>query len=274
MEEERYTSRLETGRARRAEQERRRVKKVLVVCLALMVVAALSFYLLGPYRPFGESDATNRSSVGEDVWWLFYTAVPAVTLPVDTGNAEIAGREPVVETGDPVAEVEEAVGDGMYMPLEGVPILPFTEAEAIACVEWTTEPMDYPYFGAPRESSRTHAGVDIYPAAGEGAPVRAMKDGTVLKVETFFVRYTGEQTYAMLIDHGDFVANYAELRPPALRPGDTVSPGEIIGHLSGTEQLHFEMYTPGTTSWAPWYGEKPANLIDPTGTMLELFGLN
>lgn len=273
MKEERDTSRLETGRARRVAQKRRRVKKVLVVCLALMVVAALSFYLLGPYRPFGD-DALVSDAAGENPWEFVEVLLLTVTVPVDTGEDSAAVVEPAVE-GQPAEAVAGETAYGvMCPPTEGAPIYPFTEAEAIACGKWATEPMDYPYFGAPRESGRTHAGVDIYPAAGEGAPLRAMKDGTVLKVEIFFVRYTGEQTYAVLIDHGDLVANYAELRPPALRPGDTVSGGELIGYLSGTEQLHFEMYSPGTRSWAPWYGEKPANLIDPTGTMLELYGLN
>lgn len=48
----------------------------------------------------------------------------------------------------------------------------------------------------------------------------------------------------------------------------------MIGHISGTKQLHFEMYTTGTTEWVWWYGEQPANLLDPTGMMLELYGLD
>ncbi len=273
MEEERYSSRLEAGRARRAAQKRRRGKKALVVCLVLMVVAALSFYLLGPYRPFRD-DALVSDTAVENPWEFVEVLLLTVTVPADMGEDSAAAVEPVVE-GRPAGAVAGETAYGvMCPPTEGAPIYPFTEAEAIACGKWATEPMDYPYFGAPRESGRTHAGVDIYPAAGEGAPVRAMKDGTVLKVEIFFVRYTGEQTYAVLIDHGDLVANYAELRTPDLRPGDRVGGGSLIGYLSSTRQLHFEMYTPGTTSWMPWYGEKPANLIDPTGTMLELYGLN
>ena len=159
----------------------------------------------------------------------------------------------------------------MEPPMDGDPIYPFTREESIACGHWPPGSLDYPYFGAPRSNSRIHAGIDVYPPAGEGAAVRAIKDGTVIKVGLFYTRYTGEKTYAVLVDHGDFVANYAEVRPPALVAGSTLEMGDLVGYISGTRQLHFEMYTPGTTDWLPWYGEQPANLLDPTQMMLELY---
>jgi hypothetical protein len=48
--------------------------------------------------------------------------------------------------------------------------------------------------------------------------------------------------------------------------------GQQIGAVSGTVQLHFEMYTPGTRSRGNWYGQQPANLEDPTQFMLGLTG--
>ena len=134
--------------------------------------------------------------------------------------------------------------------------------------------VDYPYFGAERSNSRIHAGIDVYPPAGDGASLRAIKDGTVIKVGLFYTRYTGEKTYAVLVDHGDFVANYAEVRPPALVAGSTLNMGDLVGYISGTRQLHFEMYTPGTTDWLWWYGEQPENLLDPTQMMLKLYDLD
>jgi murein DD-endopeptidase MepM/ murein hydrolase activator NlpD len=56
-----------------------------------------------------------------------------------------------------------------------------------------------------------------------------------------------------------------------VQPGATVSRGQVIGLVSGTLQLHFEMYARGTTSWLQWYGPQPANLFDPTDTILLLY---
>lgn len=161
----------------------------------------------------------------------------------------------------------------MVTPTEGTPIYPFTRDESIACGHWPAGSLDYPYFGAPRNNGRLHAGIDIYPAVGAGAPVYAMKSGTVILAEPFYTRYTGEVTYGLMVDHGDFVVNYGEVQQPSLRAGDTVQCGQLIGYISGTRQLHLEMYTPGTTNWHPWYGAQPADLIDPTGLMLDLYDI-
>ena len=69
------------------------------------------------------------------------------------------------------------------------------------------------------------------------------------------------------------MADYGEVRPPQawVRPGAHLSRGQVFAEVSGTVQLHFEMYAPGTTSWSQWYGPKPANLIDPTPDLLELY---
>jgi murein DD-endopeptidase MepM/ murein hydrolase activator NlpD len=98
-----------------------------------------------------------------------------------------------------------------------------------------------------------------------------MKDGTVVKVASFYTRANGEVTYGVLIDHGNFVANYAELQSPSVAVGNAVKQGQVIGAVSGTEQLHFEMYDPGSGDWTGgWYGTRPANLRDPTQTMIDL----
>ena len=161
----------------------------------------------------------------------------------------------------------------MCAPVQGPLSYPFTADGSIACGQWPAGSTDYPYFGAPREGTRLHAGVDIYPATGEGTPVRAVKDGTVIKTGPFYTMPTGEQTCAVLVDHGDFVANYGEVRPPEawVRPGAHLSRCQVFTSVSGTVQLHFEMYAPGTTSWSQWYGPQPANQLDPTPEMLEVY---
>lgn len=172
-------------------------------------------------------------------------------------------------------ETQEATAPALIPPLEGRPLYPFTKDASITCGHWPSGSQDYPNFEAARDNnSRRHAGIDVYPPAGEGATTKAMKDGTILRVATFYTRYTGEVTYAVLVDHGDFVANYAELQPPTLKAGDKVKQGDLLGYISGTEQLHFEMYTPGTTDWiSGWYGAKPANLLDATEMMLQVYGI-
>ncbi|HRK43157.1 MAG TPA: OmpA family protein, partial [Gemmobacter sp.] len=78
--------------------------------------------------------------------------------------------------------------------------------------------------------------------------------GEVLGFYPFLRARTGEMSYALLIAHAGYVANYAEVRdPPLVRIGDTVAPGQRIALISDTAQLHFETYAPGVTrnrSWA------------------------
>lgn len=156
-------------------------------------------------------------------------------------------------------------------PMDGSPIYPFTSNASISCGHWSGGSQDYPYFGAPRNNgNRNHAGIDVYPPGGPGTAVKAIKAGTVVKVAPFYTRASGEVTYGIMIDHGDWVANYAEVHP-SVDVGERVAIGQKVGTVSGTAQLHFEVYAPGTRSWSSWYGEKPANLIDGTDLMLRLY---
>jgi murein DD-endopeptidase MepM/ murein hydrolase activator NlpD len=160
---------------------------------------------------------------------------------------------------------------GLVAPVEGIPRYPFTREEAIRSGRWRKGSQDLPHFGAPRNSNtRRHAGIDIYPEGGEGTPVRAMADGTIIKVARFYTRANGEVTYGVLVDHNGFVAHYAELRKPETKVGTVIRQGETIGRVSGTKQLHLEFYAKGTTDWTQWYGNQPDNLIDPTAVMLNL----
>lgn len=195
----------------------------------------------------------------------------AATTP-DPAPEPAPPEQPAVDTATPPAPAPPQ-DTGLSAPLEGAPLYPFTRDASIACGHWPSGSQDYPYFAAPRNGgARKHAGVDIYPPAGNGAPVHAMKDGTVVKIAPFYTRANGEVTYGVLVDHGDFVINYAELRPPAVAVGNRVARNQVIGAISGTVQLHLEQYAPGTTNWCGgWYGDKPANLVDPTGLMLQLF---
>lgn len=183
--------------------------------------------------------------------------------------------------------VNDAIGERLYPPVDGELLLPFDRDGSVECGNWRAGSLDYPYYGAPREGNRNHGAIDIYTSGatatdGGGMVVRAIKSGTVISTIEFFYQRssTGEITKAVLIDHGDFVACYCEIRgapnilgsPLTIASGDTVQGGEIIGYISGTKQLHLELYQPGTTSRTNWYGVEPPDcLVDPTEFVQALY---
>ena len=130
-------------------------------------------------------------------------------------------------------------------------------------------------FEAPRPVSqldnprRRHAGVDLFANAGDA--VIAVEDGAVIGFYPFLRARTGEMSFALLVDHGGYVANYGEVRENSLRAhnldiGSRVRGGQRIATISDTAQLHFETYQPGTTrnfSWA-YHAQRPAAVVDPT----------
>ena len=160
----------------------------------------------------------------------------------------------------------------LVAPLDGGLARPFTAKEAMLSGHWKKGSRDLPHFGAVRNpTGRQHAGVDLYPVAGEGAAVRSMADGEVLVSAPFYTRRNGEKTFGLLVDHGDMVVNYAEIRP-IKAVGDKVKQGELLGTVSGTAQLHLELYAAGTRRWiGGWYGSRPEWLLDPTPMMLKLY---
>jgi murein DD-endopeptidase MepM/ murein hydrolase activator NlpD len=171
------------------------------------------------------------------------------------------------------AATDRIAAKGLTAPLTDELKYPYDRENSVKCGRWKRGSQDYPYFGAPRNNGkRKHAGVDIYPVGGAGSPVMAVKSGYVVKIAPFYIRANGEVTYGVLVDHGDFSINYAELRKPVISASSRIEKGDVIGTVSGTAQLHFELYSSGTTDWIKgWYGEQPANLIDPTELLKELY---
>jgi murein DD-endopeptidase MepM/ murein hydrolase activator NlpD len=194
-------------------------------------------------------------------------AVLAVTTLIAVEAVRDAGASPLTDqTGD-----KQQIGE-MASPFDSALKYPFTKRDSLKSGRWRSRSQDYPYFGAPRgRNGRRHAGIDLYPVTGAGTAVKAIQDGTVIKIGPFYRRRNGEITYAMLIDHKEYVANYAELTKPTLVTGAAVKKEQIIGFLSGTQQLHFGLHPPGTTDWLSWYGKIPPNLIDPTDIMTKMF---
>ena len=142
-------------------------------------------------------------------------------------------------------------------------------------------------FGSRRRGGRrAHAGCDIY--MPDFTPVLAVADGVVTRSPYYFYN----ETYAVEIDHGGFVARYGEIAPEdtwLVQEGDPVARGQQVGRVGiltrddGTRMdldammLHLEMYdktetgkltrAKGTsarhTNGVPFYRRR--DLIDPTG---------
>jgi len=134
-------------------------------------------------------------------------------------------------------------------------------------------------FGAARPVSqlanprRHHVGLDLY--ARPGDRVLAIADGRIVAFFPFLVARTGERTWALMIDHGDRVVLYGEVRADALdtrRIGEHVAAGQEVARISDTAQLHVETYPPGSRRNARWpFGTaQPPGVHDPTAFVTDL----
>jgi murein DD-endopeptidase MepM/ murein hydrolase activator NlpD len=91
---------------------------------------------------------------------------------------------------------------------------------------------------------RAHAGCDLY--FEKGTWIYAIGDGRVTRGPYPFYC----QTFALEVDHGDFLARYGEIQAKTtVKEGDKVYAGEQIarvGHLVGiqvpSDMLHLELY--------------------------------
>ncbi len=96
---------------------------------------------------------------------------------------------------------------------------------------------------------RAHAGCDLY--FEKGTWIYAIGDGTVTRGPYPFYC----QTFALEVDHGDFLARYGEIQAKTtVKEGDKVRAGEQIarvGHLIGiqvpSDMLHLELYDKSTS---------------------------
>lgn len=134
-------------------------------------------------------------------------------------------------------------------------------------------------FGSNRSGGkRAHAACDLY--APKGTPIYAIADGTVVQKAYYFYC----ETYALEVDHGEFVARYGEIQAKVpVKAGQAVKAGQRIasvGHLQGitvpSDMLHLELYDKSQTgklSVPAAAGRKRADgipflrrkdLIDPT----------
>jgi murein DD-endopeptidase MepM/ murein hydrolase activator NlpD len=267
-----------TRRARREQQRRKSRKRNVIICgIAAVVLIALAAGVT--VAALSGKDASSKPKAGHATSKkTAKSTTPArettpSSEPVAQSTAPVAASPAPPPTPAPAAAAP-VQAPTQVPPVAGAPLYSYTRDGSIASGHWPAGSTDYPYFGAPRENGRLHGAIDVYPPTGRGTPVRAIKDGTVVQVvPAFYTRADGEVCCGILIDHGDFVAFYGEMASPAsLSVGQTVKAGQQIGTVSGTVQLHFEMYAPGTKARGNWYGNQPANLVDPTQFIMSLGG--
>ncbi len=136
-------------------------------------------------------------------------------------------------------------------------------------------------FNAPRPAARAdnptrrHVGIDLFANAGDA--VIAVEDGRVVAFYPFLRAATGEMSYALIVAHEGYVANYGEVRATSLSArglalGDAVRGGQEIAEISDTSQLHFETYVAGTRRNQSWRhgAARPPRVLDPTRLLLDL----
>lgn len=129
-------------------------------------------------------------------------------------------------------------------------------------------------FGSCRDNcTRRHAAADLY--ANTGTIIRAVSAGEVIDFHEFYLG-----TYALVIDHGDFIVRYGEIKgnlPAGISIGAQVRQGQgvaYVGRLIGLNQdmLHFERFA----GWAQgpltvrdrYPYQRRADLVDPTADLL------
>jgi murein DD-endopeptidase MepM/ murein hydrolase activator NlpD len=143
---------------------------------------------------------------------------------------DAVGEKPSVQEPPNQADASNNAGK-FFFPF---PIIP--------TADWTRSPRA---FASNRNNGlRAHAGCDLY--FEKGTWIYAIGDGTVTRGPYPFYC----QTFALEIDHGDFLARYGEIQAKTtVKEGDRIHAGQQIakvGHLVGiqvpSDMLHLELY--------------------------------
>jgi murein DD-endopeptidase MepM/ murein hydrolase activator NlpD len=132
------------------------------------------------------------------------------------------------------------------------------------------------FFADRSNGTRHHVGIDVF--CKEGDVVVACADGEIVKFFKFYTRpSTGEETFALFLEHDGVVINYGEVRSNAptefgWQIGKRVKAGDPIAKVSGTDMIHFESYEFGTRENFRWMvGEaRPPKLRNSTKLLLAL----
>jgi len=111
----------------------------------------------------------------------------------------------------------------------------------------------------------------------ERKQITQQEAGKIVNFYAFYPAKSGEMTFALLIEHNDFVVNYGEVKANSnkiykWKIGDNVEAGQAIARVSATAMTHFETYMKGTTRNERFMkgGSRPPHLLNPTVYLLEM----
>jgi len=179
-----------------------------------------------------------------------------MTIPTQPDEPQTGGDEPTKEPDTPQSEQNpEPESGGQVQEQEPEQTAPKPGKPAAAVYTWPVKGEILRDFSVETLSHdptmgdwRTHGGLDI--AAALGTKVLAMSDGTVTDI-----RQDGLMGTTVVIDHGNGVrSTYCGLAgEPAVRVGDTVTTGKVIGGVGETaiaesglvSHLHLEVSLQG-----------------------------
>jgi murein DD-endopeptidase MepM/ murein hydrolase activator NlpD len=191
-------------------------------------------------RTLGSEVDVNRSIAAGDEFDLIVEYKRAETGEVDVGKLLYAG---LLRDGKPRAQLMRWGDDGRFYEASGVGE---QRSGFVAPVTGRISSSDgrrrHPILGY----TRMHAGIDY--AAPRGTPIHAVTDGTV----QFAGRHGGHGNYVKLSHGGGVGTGYGHMSRIAVRVGQHVSRGQVIGYVGSTglstgPHLHYELFRNGHT---------------------------
>jgi murein DD-endopeptidase MepM/ murein hydrolase activator NlpD len=104
-----------------------------------------------------------------------------------------------------------------------------------------------------KANTQFHSGIDIG-GLPKRHPIIAPSAGVVSKV-WFDTKFGGGNSVVFIHEDGKYKTGYAHLDEAAVKPGDKLEEGDLIGYLGNTGahttgvHLHFSMYTKKNGKW-------------------------
>ncbi len=204
----------------------------LVIGLCALAVGVSGYFLLRGSRTTQPEDASLSVPVTIETDGKT-ESVPQKGTGAEDRKAEEPADAAAEETEDVLAETpaEDAETADALAPEETAPALR-TVVRPVSGETLSAYSMTALAYNETTRDWRTHAGVDL--AAAVGDPVAASEAGTVAAV--YPDDYLGT-TVTIRHDSG-YTTVYSNLaEDPAVRVGDTVAAGDVIGHVGGTALL-------------------------------------
>lgn len=204
-----------------------------VVACCLLIVGGASWFTLSKISNTEKTEQNNGSKTeyrdNTSSYIESVPEIPEITAPTEEVKQNVS-EEPYTKE-----EVKTETSYTFMMPVEGKVIK-----------DYSTERLQY---SATYGDMRIHLGVDI--ECDEGTQVSACGDGTVVSVNK-----DNSLGTVVEIDHNNGITvKYASIKDAAVKEGDTVKMGDIIGksttvpnECSDKNHLHIEVFKDGKSA--------------------------